>query len=147
MSRDVLSDFAIEASDALLNMSNAAVRLAASFRRQALQDAHGGLVELTAELRQFPTLVGTLTGPLAIDPERLRFRNRSLDQQIADLQSWLTAIVEAHQQSDWQTVANVLERDLAPMLDGWAPLLRAALAERASTTLASVGVSGGAIQR
>jgi len=139
--RDVLSDFAIEASEALLNMSREAVRLAACFRGQAIQDAQGGLVELTTELRQFPTLVSTLTGPLAIDPERLRIRGRSLDEQIADLQSWLKSIVEAHERADWLTVADVLELDLAPMLAAWAPQLRACLLDRAGAAMAGAGGS------
>jgi len=143
-SRDVRSDFAIEASDALLNMSREATRLGACFRGQALQDAHGGLVALTTELRQFPTLISALTGPLAVDPARLRLRDRSLDEQIADLQSWLASIIEAHQQSDWLSVADVLELDLAPMLEGWAPLLRACLSDPAGAGMAGAGVSGGA---
>ena len=140
--RDVLSDFAIEASDALLNMSREATRLAACFRGQTLRDAHDGLVVLTTELRQFPTLISTLTGPLAVDPERLRIRGRSLDAQIAELQVWLASIVDAHQQMDWLTVADVLELDLAPMLEEWAPLLRTCLADRTLT-----GASGGAVER
>jgi hypothetical protein len=131
VSRDVLSDFAIEASAALSNISREAIRLAACFRGRTLQGAQDGLVELTTELRQFPALVSTLTGPLAVDPERLRVGGRSLEDQIADLQSWLASIVAAHQQSDWLTVADVLELDLAPMLDAWAPLLRSCLPDAA----------------
>lgn len=145
--RDVLSDFAIEASDALLDMSREATRLAACFRGPALQDAHGGLAALTTELRQFPTLVSTLTGPLAVDPERLRVGGRSLDEQIADLQSWLTSIVDAHQRSDWLTMADVLELELAPMLEGWAPLLRACLADRTGRAPAGAGASGSLVER
>jgi hypothetical protein len=141
VSSDALSDFAIEASGALLNMSREAIRLAACFRGQALQDAHDGLVVLTTELRQFPTLVSTLTGPLSIDPERLRIRDRSLDEQIADLQAWLASIVEAHQRADWLTVADILELDLAPMLEAWAPQLRACLADRAVAGVAGVAGS------
>ena len=124
-------------------MSREAVRLAACFRGQGIQDAQGGLVELTTELRQFPTLVSTLTGPLAIDPERLRIRGRSLDEQIADLQSWLASIVEAHRQSDWLTVADVLELDLAPMLEAWAPQLRACLLDKAGAALVGAGPVNG----
>jgi hypothetical protein len=141
VSRDVLSDFAVEVSEALLNMSREAVRLAACFRGPAIQEAQGGLVELTTELRQFPALVNTLTGPLAIDPEHLRIRGRSLDEQIADLQSWLQAIVGAHERSDWLTVADVLELDLAPMLAAWAPQLRACLLERGGAAMAAAGAS------
>jgi hypothetical protein len=144
--RDVLSDFAIEASDALLNMSREAARLAACFRGPAVRDAHGGLVALTTELRQFPTLVSTLTGPLAVDPERLRIRGRSLDEQIADLQSWLASIIGAHQQSDWLIVADVLELDLAPMLGDWAPLLRACLPDRTGAAMVGADVSGSAVE-
>jgi hypothetical protein len=147
VSRDVLSDFAIEASEALLNRSREAVRLAACFRGQAIQDAQSGLVELTTELRQFPTLVSTLTGPLAIDPERLRIGGRSLDDQIADLQSWLKGIVAAHQQSDWLTVADILDLDLAPMLAGWAPQLRACLIDRAGAVMAGAGASANGSER
>ena len=142
VSRDVLTDFAIEASEALLNMSREAARLAGCFRGEVLQEAHTGLVELTAELRSFPMLVTTLTGPLGVDPERLRIQGRSLDEQVSTLQGWLETIIDAHQQTDWLMVADALEWDLAPMLAAWAPLLRTCLSGR---TGAVAGVSAEAL--
>jgi hypothetical protein len=120
----VIADFYVEASDALLKMADEAVRLAGCFRGHSLAEAHDGLAVFTAELRQFPVMIGVLTDTLRIDPERLRVGGAGLDIQMMQLGLWLETLVHAHSQSDWLTVADVLELDLEPLLRVWAPLVR-----------------------
>lgn len=129
MSGNVISEFLSEASESLAKMANEAARLAQCFRANELQDGHHGLAGFTTELRQFPALVGALTESIGIDPERLRVDGVSVEAQLAQLSGWIESLIEAHRQSDWLTVADVLDLDLAPLLKAWAPILREGLAE------------------
>jgi hypothetical protein len=128
VSEDVVSEFYVEASQAMVKMADEAARLADCFRGRGLQQGHDGLVALTTELRQFPVLVSVLVGPLGIDPQRLRVGELGVEQQLDRFGGWIESLIRAHEQSDWLTVADVLELDLEPLLRAWASTLKECLA-------------------
>ncbi len=121
---DVRNQFLSEAADALDAMAGKAATTALSYRRTALTDANASLVELLAELRQFPALVDALRGTLTIDGALLTQGGMPLDEQVTRLNEWLEQLIQAHTRRDWLTLADVLELDLEPLLRNWGPLLR-----------------------
>src|SRR5262245_48438573 len=122
MSEDVVATFYAEASAAMDQLSQQVSRLANQFRQHAIADAQAGLAAITGELRQFAMMVDVLRGPLAIAPERLAQNGQSIDDHMRAIAAHLEALIAAQDQEDWVTVADVLDLDLGPALQGWGPL-------------------------
>jgi hypothetical protein len=124
MSEDVVATFYAEASAAMDQLSRQVVLLAEQFRQHTLPEAQAGLASVTGELRQFAVMVDVLRGPLAVAPERLQQQGQTIDEQMTAIVGHLEALIAAQDQEDWVAVADVLELDLGPALNGWGPLLR-----------------------
>ena len=124
MSNQALVEFFSDAGVAVGLLADKVSHLAGLFRAQDLKQANEGLSGLSSELKDFVVMIGVMQGPLSIDPGRLTVGGMTPDEQIARIGASLEAIVAAQRDSNWVAIADILARDLEPVLRGWKSVLQ-----------------------
>ncbi|MGE0039812.1 MAG: hypothetical protein AB7H88_00740 [Vicinamibacterales bacterium] len=117
--RALLASCLNDAEDGVVQMGRAVGRLGELFRGQDLAVANQGLAHVAEDLRALVGLTEALGGPLGIELNSLQTGQGSVQEQLLALGSMLESLVDAQQAADWLTVADILEFDLVPALDGW----------------------------
>lgn len=106
-------------------LAQAAREIGEQFRGFDIAGANGALVELAEGVSTLMSLVGTAGNLLGVDLNALVTPDGTVGARVQQLTGHVEALVAAQQQEDWLTVADVLEYDLAPALDGFGPALDA----------------------
>lgn len=117
--RALLDACLIDAEKGVSAMGGAVVRLGEMFRGHDLAVANQGLAHVAEDLRALVSLTEALGGPLGIELHQLQSDGRSVQEHLNGLGTMLESLVDAQQASDWLTVADILEYDLAPALSEW----------------------------
>lgn len=116
---DLLRDCLLDAAGSVAGLSDEAVLLAERFRNPIEADTHHRLSQLASDLGQFVRLVDTLRGALQSASVQCDDPEVTTRATLDKLDGLVDVLLVAHRTTDFLTVADILEYELAPMLRGW----------------------------
>lgn len=128
--RALLHESARSAYDAIAPLNRASIRIAAGLRQGDRQTAGRDLHGLMEALRTLATLTAML-----VTQELLSASRADFDTLVARLCATLDRAIDLHSRSDWDAVADVLEKELAPSFDQWALVLSAVQGQTSARAL------------
>jgi hypothetical protein len=114
-----------EAVSAVGTLAAAAERVGGAFRGFDIDQANCDLGELAQGLGTLIALAQALGQAADVDLDVLATPHGTGSKMVADLTAQAEALIAASQGSDWITVADIIEYDLAPMLRKWSSLFDA----------------------
>lgn len=119
-----LADCCEDAAQAAATIAVGVTELASRLRLQAVADGRARLLRLAVDLRGFLTPLRGVIEACGSGLDWLEVDGLDVDDQTAQLGDWLGSLLAAQEDGDWITVADILEYDLGPALQGWACRLR-----------------------
>ncbi len=120
-----------DAAGSLPALAAAARDVGEQFRGFDISGANTALIDLAGGVGVLMGIVSTAGGALELDLQTLPCDGGTVGGRVAVLTAHIDAVINAQQQQDWLTVADVLQYDLAPALEAFVPVLDAF--ERTST--------------
>jgi hypothetical protein len=108
-----------EAVAAAKDLAAAAERLGTTFRGFDVSYANQDLVELAQGLSTLVNLVRALAMAVGVPIEEVKGPQGTANAMVEQLSGHMATLIDAQQSEDWITVADVIEYDIAPALQGW----------------------------
>jgi hypothetical protein len=121
----LLTDSLREAAAGLDSLCAHALEVAGRFRGHELHVAQQGLVELAQGLQVLTSLIATIGVIVQKDLASLTWNGEPATALVGTLGTQLETLIEAQQNQDWLTVADVMEYDIEPALRACRPLFDA----------------------
>ena len=118
-SRALLDEALSRGELAVTTLASAAARTGVAFRGTDLETANNALADIGEGVRSLTSISKIAAAALELTLEELEWNGGSGAVQIGELTRLLASIVEAQQAQDWLTVADILDYDFQPALEGW----------------------------
>ncbi|MFN8057679.1 MAG: hypothetical protein U0Q12_23495 [Vicinamibacterales bacterium] len=128
-----LEDCLADVRDAVPTLAIAVRAVASRYRAFDLDVANKDVAEVADGLGTMIALVATSGVAAGVALDELVVGDGTIGELIADLHRSVETIVAAQRAQDWVTLADVLEHDVAPILDRW-PMAFAVLSAALRTT-------------
>jgi hypothetical protein len=117
-----------DAADSLPILAHAARQIGERFRAFEVAEANRALVDLAESLGTMVALVATSSVAAGVPLQQLRVGQQSVADLVTELHTHVEAVATAQLSGDWLNVADILQDEVARVLNAW-PDVFAALAQ------------------
>ena len=115
----LLDDSVGEAIAAARALADGAERIGEAFRGFAVSKANQDLQELAQGIGTLVSIAQALSQAVGIGLDRVGCDGKTANEMVESLSSQTDELIKAREAGDWITVADIIEYDLAPLLQQW----------------------------
>jgi hypothetical protein len=116
---DLFDDSLREAIGAAVALAAAAERIGEAFRGFDVARANQDLQELAQGIGTLVSIAQALSQASGVALEKVGYEGRTACDMVETLGCHTDELIKARESGDWITVADIIEYDLAPQLQGW----------------------------